>query len=480
MNITLPNFTGVGVLIVGDVLLDQYWRGLTPKISPEAPVLVVKVNHIEDRPGGAANVAMNIVSLGAQPYLIGFLGADEAAKSLRKALDNVNVICDFISVDNYSTIIKTRVLVRNQQLIRLDFEEKLEGIHSELIHDRIYKFLPHIRAIVLSDYDKGALANVQTIITLARNKGIAILVDPKGNDFSRYYGATLITPNLHEFEKAVGKCKNEDDILEKGTRLMQENSFSGLLITRSEHGMILLQPDQNPCYMPTQAKEVYDVTGAGDTVISVVATSVAAGYTLEESCFFANIAAGIVVGKIGTSTVSAVELDHAIDMRLKEGGRMIDEAQLMIEIRKSRQRGETIVMTNGVFDILHAGHVSYLSNARKLGDRLIVAVNSDLSTRRLKGMSRPVNPLVNRMRVLGGLKSVDWVISFDDDTPKRLITKILPDFLVKGGDYKCTIEEIVGSKEVLDNGGSVRVLNFEDGITTSKIIQRIIRGKDNY
>ncbi|VFP87940.1 bifunctional D-glycero-beta-D-manno-heptose-7-phosphate kinase/D-glycero-beta-D-manno-heptose 1-phosphate adenylyltransferase HldE [Candidatus Erwinia haradaeae] len=479
MNVTLPSFTGVGVLIVGDVLLDQYWYGRTPETSSEAPVLVVKVNHIEDRPGGAANVAMNIVALGAQSYLIGFIGDDAAAKSLRTALDSVNVIYDFISVDNYSTIIKTRVLARNQQLIRLDFEEKLEGVYSELIHDRIYKFLPNIGAIVLSDYDKGALANVQTIISLARNSGVAILVDPKGNDFSRYYGATLLTPNLYEFEKAVGKCKNEDDILQKGTKLMQENALSGLLITRSENGMLLLQPDQDPFYMPTQAKEVYDVTGAGDTVIGVVATAIAAGCTLEEGCFLANIAAGVVVGKIGTSTVSSVELNRAIQMRFKEDGRMINEVKLIIEVRKARQRGETIVMTNGVFDILHAGHVSFLSNARQLGDRLIVAVNSDLSTCRLKGMTRPVNSLINRMRVLSALEAIDWVISFDNDTPQKLISKILPDVLVKGGDYKSKMEEIAGSKEVLDNGGTVRVLNFEDGITTSQIIQTIIRRKGN-
>ena len=269
----------------------------------------------------------------------------------------------------------------------------------------------------------------------------------------------------------VGKCKDEAQIVERGMQLVAHYELSALLVTRSENGMTLLQPGKAPLHLPTQAQEVYDVTGAGDTVIGVLAASLAAGDDLEAACFLANAAAGVVVGKLGTSTVSPVELENAIHARPESGFGIMTEAQLKEAVALARQRGEKVVMTNGVFDILHAGHVSYLSNARKLGDRLIVAVNSDASTKRLKGDSRPVNPLENRMIVLGALESVDWVVSFEEDTPQRLIASILPDLLVKGGDYKP--EQIAGSEEVWANGGEVRVLNFEDGISTTNIIKRI-------
>ncbi|CCG85811.1 bifunctional D-glycero-beta-D-manno-heptose-7-phosphate kinase/D-glycero-beta-D-manno-heptose 1-phosphate adenylyltransferase HldE [Erwinia piriflorinigrans] len=474
MKITLPDFTRAGVLVVGDVMLDRYWYGPTNRISPEAPVPVVKVDSVEERPGGAANVAMNIASLGAKSRLVGLTGVDDAARALNTALSGVKVQCDFVSVATHPTITKLRVLSRNQQLIRLDFEEGFEDVDPEPILKRIQQSLPGIGALVLSDYAKGALASVETMIALARKAGVPVLVDPKGTDFSRYHGATLLTPNLSEFEAVVGKCKSEADIVERGTALMQQHALSALLVTRSEHGMTLLQPGKAPFHMPTQAQEVFDVTGAGDTVIGVLAAALAAGNTLEESCFLANAAAGVVVGKLGTSTVSPMELENAIHARPESGFGVMNEAQLIVEVNKARQRGEKVVMTNGVFDILHAGHVSYLANARKLGDRLIVAVNSDASTRRLKGETRPVNPLLNRMMVLGALEAVDWVIGFEEDTPQRVIAEVLPDLLVKGGDYKP--EDIAGSKEVWANGGDVQVLNFEDGISTSNIIKTIISG----
>jgi D-beta-D-heptose 7-phosphate kinase/D-beta-D-heptose 1-phosphate adenosyltransferase len=235
--------------------------------------------------------------------------------------------------------------------------------------------------------------------------------------------------------------------------------------------MTLLQPGKAPLHLPTQAQEVYDVTGAGDTVIGVLAAALAAGKPLEEACFLANAAAGVVVGKLGTSTVTPIELENAIRGRADTGFGVMTEAQLKDAVALARQRGETVVMTNGCFDILHAGHVSYLANARRLGDRLIVAVNSDDSTTRLKGPTRPVNPLTQRMIVLGALEAVDWVVPFEEDTPQRLISEVLPDILVKGGDYKP--EDIAGSKEVWANGGEVRVLNFEDGCSTTNIINTI-------
>ncbi|MDW8845414.1 bifunctional D-glycero-beta-D-manno-heptose-7-phosphate kinase/D-glycero-beta-D-manno-heptose 1-phosphate adenylyltransferase HldE [Erwinia sp. MMLR14_017] len=471
MKITLPDFNRAGVLVVGDVMLDRYWYGPTSRISPEAPVPVVKVDNVEERPGGAANVAMNIASLGAGSRLVGLTGMDDAARALDATLSGVKVQCDFVAVATHPTITKLRILSRNQQLIRLDFEEGFEGVDPEPLHERIRQALPTSGALVLSDYAKGALATVERIIQIAREAKVPVLVDPKGTDFERYRGATILTPNLSEFEAVVGKCRDEAEIVERGMALMAQYDLSALLVTRSENGMTLLQPGKKPFHLPTQAQEVYDVTGAGDTVIGVLAAALAAGNTLEESCFLANAAAGVVVGKLGTSTVSPVELENAIRARPESGFGVMDEAQLKEAVALARRRGEKVVMTNGCFDILHAGHVSYLANARKLGDRLIVAVNSDASTKRLKGESRPINPLVNRMIVLGALEAVDWVVPFEEDTPQRVIADILPDLLVKGGDYKP--EEIAGSKEVWANGGEVRVLNFEDGISTSNIIKAI-------
>ncbi|WP_338573525.1 bifunctional D-glycero-beta-D-manno-heptose-7-phosphate kinase/D-glycero-beta-D-manno-heptose 1-phosphate adenylyltransferase HldE [Erwinia billingiae] len=475
MKITLPDFNRAGVLVVGDVMLDRYWYGPTSRISPEAPVPVVKVDNVEERPGGAANVAMNIASLGAGSRLVGLTGIDDAARALDASLSGVNVQCDFVAVATHPTITKLRVLSRNQQLIRLDFEEGFEGVDPEPLHERVRQGLPKAGALVLSDYAKGALASVETIIKIAREANVPVLVDPKGTDFERYRGATILTPNLSEFEAVVGKCADEAEIVERGMALMAQFDLSALLVTRSENGMTLLQPGKKPFHLPTQAQEVYDVTGAGDTVIGVLAAALAAGNTLEESCFLANAAAGVVVGKLGTSTVSPVELENAIRARPESGFGVMDEAQLREAVALARRRGEKVVMTNGCFDILHAGHVSYLANARKLGDRLIVAVNSDASTKRLKGETRPINPLINRMIVLGALEAVDWVVPFEEDTPQRVIADVLPDLLVKGGDYKP--EEIAGSVEVWANGGEVRVLNFEDGISTSKIIEAI-KAKD--
>lgn len=471
MKVTLPDFNRAGVLVVGDIMLDRYWYGSASRISPEAPVPVVKVDSTEERPGGAANVAMNIAALGAKSHLVGLIGADEAGRSLDSLLSDINVSCDFVAVPSHPTITKLRVLSRNQQLLRVDFEEGFEGVDPTPIHTRLVQKLANVGALILSDYAKGALASVATMIKLARAAAVPVLVDPKGTDFDRYRGATLLTPNLSEFEAVVGKCADEATLVQRGMQLIADLDLCALLVTRSENGMTLLQPGKEPLHLPTQAQEVYDVTGAGDTVIGVLATALAAGDSLEESCFLANAAAGIVVGKLGTSTVTTLELENAIHGRPESGFGVMDEAQLQEAVALARQRGEKIVMTNGCFDILHAGHVSYLANARKLGDRLIVAINSDASTKRLKGESRPVNPLINRMTVLGALESVDWVVAFDEDTPQRLIAAILPDLLVKGGDYQP--EEIAGSQDVWANGGEVRVLNFEEGISTTRIIQRI-------
>ncbi|MDW6002970.1 bifunctional D-glycero-beta-D-manno-heptose-7-phosphate kinase/D-glycero-beta-D-manno-heptose 1-phosphate adenylyltransferase HldE [Vibrio mangrovi] len=471
----LPDYDQAGVLIVGDVMLDRYWYGPTRRISPEAPVPVVKVENNEERPGGAANVAMNIASLGGHAHIVGLTGQDEPAAVLEEKLTSLNVHCDFVALPPYPTITKLRILSRGQQLIRLDFEDKFENTDPELVLSRMEKTLPQVQSVILSDYAKGALEHVQQFIQKAKQFGVPVFIDPKGADFERYRGATLLTPNMAEFEEVVGKVHSEDELVAKGFELIEKFDFEALLVTRSEHGMTLLRRGQEPFHLPTQAKEVYDVTGAGDTVISVLAASVAAGKPLDEACALANAAAGIVVGKVGTSTVSTIELAEAVHGSQDTDFGVVSEKTLIEAVRKAQACGEKVVMTNGCFDILHAGHVSYLNHAAELGDRLIVAVNTDDSVKRLKGPGRPVNPTDRRMAVLAGLGAVDWVVPFSEDTPQRLIATVLPDLLVKGGDYRP--EDIAGGREVIAAGGEVRVLNFEDGCSTSEIIEAIKGGR---
>ncbi|AUI85258.1 bifunctional heptose 7-phosphate kinase/heptose 1-phosphate adenyltransferase [Vibrio azureus] len=471
----LPDYNSAGVLIIGDVMLDRYWYGPTGRISPEAPVPVVKVENNEERPGGAANVAMNIASLGGHAHIVGLTGIDEPAKVLTETLNSLKVKCDFVALPNYPTITKLRVMSRSQQLIRLDFEDKFENTDPEPVLSRMESTLPNVQAVIMSDYAKGSLEHVQAYIQKARAAKVPVFVDPKGADFERYRGATLLTPNMKEFEDVVGKVSSEQELIEKALALVEEFDFEALLVTRSEHGMTLIQRGQKPFHLPTQAKEVYDVTGAGDTVISVLAASIAAGKSFQEACALANAAAGVVVGKLGTSTLSEVELAEAVHGSQDTDYGVISESALIEAVKKARAKGETVVMTNGCFDILHAGHVSYLNHAAELGDRLIVAVNTDESVKRLKGPGRPVNPTDRRMAVLAGLGAVDWVVPFGEDTPQRLISEVLPSLLVKGGDYKP--EDIAGGKEVIAAGGEVRVLNFEDGCSTSEIINAIKGGK---
>lgn len=464
-------FNHAKVLVLGDVMLDRYWFGATNRISPEAPVPVVKVQQNEERAGGAANVAMNIASLNVPIKLLGMTGQDEAAQALAKLLADQRIDCDFVRLDSHPTITKLRILSRHQQLLRLDFEENFHDVQSDELLSRLQHYIAGYGALILSDYGKGTLSQVQQMIQIARQANVPVLIDPKGTDFERYRGATLLTPNMSEFEAVVGTCHSEQEIVDKGLALIKQFDLTALLVTRSEKGMTLIRPQQEAFHLPTQAQEVFDVTGAGDTVISVLGTAIADGRSLEEACYLANVAAGIVVGKLGTSTVSTVELENAIHRRSENGFGIMSEQELKQAVAKAKARGEKIVMTNGCFDILHLGHVSYLANARKLGDRLIVAVNSDASVKRLKGEQRPINNLETRMAVLAGLASVDWLVAFEEETPQRLISEILPDLLVKGGDYKP--EEIAGSKEVWANGGDVKVLNFENGYSTSNMIKKI-------
>lgn len=479
MRITLPDFTAARVLVVGDVMLDRYWSGPTRRISPEAPVPVVKVERNQDRPGGAANVALNVAALGGQTRLLGFVGNDEAASALTHQLMERQVDADLVHVDDLPTITKLRILSGNQQLIRLDFEDSFATADPEPLLQKIDDALPDFDVLILSDYAKGALTCVRDIIQLARKHQVPVLIDPKGNDFEKYRGATLIKPNMIEFEAIVGKVTDEADLIAKGRALATRLDLEALLITRSENGMLLVKKDGAILTLRTQAREVFDVTGAGDTVIGALATALSAGKSLDEACAIANSAAGVVVAKLGTSTVSPQELAQALhETSHDQAFGVMSESELKTAVMAARRRGEKIVMTNGCFDILHAGHVSYLKSARKLGQRLIVAVNDDASVRRLKGEKRPIVPLEQRMVVLGALDSVDWVVPFTEDTPQRLIASLLPDILVKGGDY--IPEEIVGYREVTENGGEVRVLQFEDGCSTTNIVKTILERETGY
>ncbi|WP_158889509.1 MULTISPECIES: bifunctional D-glycero-beta-D-manno-heptose-7-phosphate kinase/D-glycero-beta-D-manno-heptose 1-phosphate adenylyltransferase HldE [unclassified Pseudomonas] len=471
MKLTMPRFDLAPVLVVGDVMLDRYWHGTTSRISPEAPVPVVRVDQHEDRPGGAANVALNIAALGAPAYLVGVTGQDEAADALTDSLRAAHVQVRFQRIAQQPTIVKLRIMSRHQQLIRVDFEEPFDTDAQALASDTA-AMLAGVKVLVLSDYGKGALKNHQALIQLARARNIPVLADPKGKDFSIYRGASLITPNLSEFEAIVGVCADDAELVAKGSELMARLDLGALLVTRGEHGMTLLRPAQPALHLPARAREVFDVTGAGDTVISTLAAALAAGEDLPQAVGLANLAAGIVVGKLGTAAISAPELRRAVQRSEGSERGVLTLEQLQLAIEDARAHGEKIVFTNGCFDILHAGHVTYLEQARAQGDRLIVAVNDDASVTRLKGPGRPINSVDRRMAVLAGLGAVDWVIPFSENTPERLLEQVRPDVLVKGGDYK-SVEEVVGAQIVQAYGGEVRILGLVENSSTTAIVERI-------
>jgi D-beta-D-heptose 7-phosphate kinase/D-beta-D-heptose 1-phosphate adenosyltransferase len=464
MSLSLPHLAGERILVVGDVMLDRYWTGDTGRISPEAPVPVVRVAEQRSVPGGAGNVALNLAALGLDVTLAGVTGDDEAGRELATALAAAGVSLDLRAVADVPTITKLRVLSRNQQLIRLDFEEDLAGMTAL---DPSSVSLEGFDLLVLSDYAKGTLADVAGFIAAADAAGVPVLVDPKGVDFDRYRGATLMTPNLSEFHAVVGETADEGELVARASALRTELALDALLVTRGSHGMTLIS-DEGVVHLPAEAREVFDVTGAGDTVIAMLGAALAGRLGFEQAAQLANLAAGVAVGKIGTATVTREELQHAMHRRGVGGRSMVTTDELLANVAAAHDRGQRVVMTNGCFDILHAGHVAYLEEAKRLGDRLIIAVNDDDSVTRLKGEGRPVNPLGDRMAVLAALAAVDWVVSFAEDTPADLIAQVRPDVLVKGGDYRP--EQIAGASAVLDAGGEVRVLEFQDGRSTTRIL----------
>lgn len=467
----LPHYQNCKILVIGDVMLDRYLHGVTDRISPEAPVPVVHINEITNKAGGAANVAFNLRSLGVEVGLAGIVGKDPEAQILSEILEESQVKTLFEYNKDVPTITKKRVLSQNQQLLRLDREQIFEEAHILPFYDRIIEEIPHYQLVILSDYGKGTLAQSQVIIDFCNQINCPILVDPKGRDFTKYRNASYITPNRKEFEAVVGSCLSEDDFQEKGLKLIHDLGLQGLLITRGAQGMTLIRENHAPFHLATEAKEVYDVTGAGDTVIATLAAGLTAQVSIEDAVKQANFAAGIVVGKVGTATVSPSELRRAIYFAHHNIRGVFNTEQLLTHVEDAKNHKETIVFTNGCFDILHEGHISYLIEAKKLGDRLIVAVNDDETVKRLKGSDRPINSLQRRMKLLAALEAVDWVVPFYEDTPIELINKIKPDILVKGGDYDKT--QIVGAELVESWGGKVCSLCFIDGVSSTKIIEEI-------
>jgi D-beta-D-heptose 7-phosphate kinase/D-beta-D-heptose 1-phosphate adenosyltransferase len=466
----LPNFNQARILVIGDCMLDRYWFGDTSRISPEAPVPIVKINNSDHRPGGAGNVALNIASLGAQVILLGIVGKDEAAERLQHHLHAAEVKTDLCIDAHIETVIKLRVISKHQQLIRLDFEEKFICTSHEDLIEKFIHHLPQVDLCVLSDYHKGTLADPQAFITRARQANVPVIVDPKNTDFAPYRGASVITPNFKEFQAVVGKVNNEQELARKGQDLLKQFELSNLLITRGEDGMTLVTPTETQ-HLPAYAREVFDVTGAGDTVVATLSACLAAKCDFLAAMALANVAASLVVGKLGAATVSTPELQVAISGKTNFACGIVNEEQLFSAVREARTQGKKIVFTNGCFDILHAGHVTSLRMAKQLGDYLIVAVNTDESIQKLKGHNRPINNLEHRMTVLAGLGMVDWVVPFADDTPERLLRLLKPDLLAKGADYR--IDQVVGAEIVRSYGGEVRIMNHNIRTSSTSILNRM-------
>ncbi|MFY8274371.1 bifunctional D-glycero-beta-D-manno-heptose-7-phosphate kinase/D-glycero-beta-D-manno-heptose 1-phosphate adenylyltransferase HldE [Pseudoalteromonas sp. SSDWG2] len=472
----LKHLNKAKVLVVGDVMLDRYWHGDSGRISPEAPVPVVKVNQLEDKAGGAANVAKNIARLDGQVGLLGLIGEDESGQTLERILAEEKIDSQLVNVVELPTIAKMRVISRHQQVVRLDQEEQFSKEHSQLLLNRLERVVDEYDFILFSDYNKGSLTLIEAMIRVAKDAGKTVLVDPKSPHLSLYRGADYITPNLNEFKLAGGDVSSEQALTESARGLIKEAGIGNMLLTRSEQGMSLISATQKHDFA-AQVREVSDVTGAGDTVIATLTVMLGAGMTPADAVELANIAAGIAVSKLGAATVSPEELSRKLGQYLRENGEHYQTPfdSVLQHIEFAKHNGETIVFTNGCFDILHAGHVRYLAQAKAMGDRLVVGLNTDDSIARLKGPERPINPLDERAMVLSALASVDWVIPFgkeeENDTPAKLIEQISPDILVKGGDYK--VEDIAGADHVLRHGGKVEVLEFLNGCSTSNVISKI-------
>jgi D-beta-D-heptose 7-phosphate kinase/D-beta-D-heptose 1-phosphate adenosyltransferase len=477
------DFSLLRILCVGDVMLDRFVHGDIDRISPEAPVPVLRLRETREMPGGAGNVAANIASLGGHAVLIGLVGEDEAGGRLRRLLATRPLVTDaLVSSARRPTICKSRFIAGRQQVVRTDEESGAPLFDDEMaaLSEAFRRRLPGCHAVVLSDYGKSALAPafVALAVEAARAAGVPVFVDPKTDDFSRYDGATCITPNLREFAAAArAPCGTEAEIATAANRLLAGSDTQAILVTRSERGMTLVERSGEVTSAPALAREVFDVSGAGDTVIAALALAHASGRTLAQAMHIANAAAGVVVSKLGTATADIAEVMHELAAQSEQlGGPAIAGLQSLEAtqslVSRWREQGLRVGFTNGCFDILHPGHVSLLAAARGACDRLVVALNTDDSIRRLKGPSRPVNPLAQRAQVMAAIRYVDCVTGFAEDTPIEAIRTLMPDVLVKGADY--TVEQVVGAELVLAAGGRVVLADLVSGQSTTRIIQRAL------
>lgn len=464
------------VLVVGDAMLDHYIVGSTTRISPESPVPVVNVKNEEYRLGGAANVAAGLAQLGIPTTLLSVVGQDSMSEILNSSLVGKGIHPVLIKLSSAQTIVKSRLLANSQQVVRIDYESEASCYHSPDLLQKYSEIIGDYDLVVFSDYGKGGLSDIQEMIKLCRSFSINSVVDPKGTNFAKYKGASYITPNMNEFTQVVGKLESELDIELKGKQLVVDLELSNLILTRSEDGISLISESSVRHYKAT-AKEVYDVTGAGDTVVTFLSAALMSEKTIDEAVFIANIAGGVAVSKKGTSVVSMDDFRrayHNSELLMEE--KIVPTGYFSQFCRDIKFSGKKIVVTNGCFDLLHPGHIAYLNEAKELGDILIVLVNDDHSIKRLKGAGRPVNSIDSRLMMLAALSSVSYVVSFNEDTPLNPIKMIAPDVLVKGGDYK--ISEIVGAEFVIECGGEVKVIDFLPGYSSTALIKKIRENND--
>ncbi len=475
----LTSAKNVSVLVLGDVMLDQYIYGTIDRISPEAPVQVVNWREQRSGLGGAANVANNLAQLGCHVFLAGVVGSDATAEELLNTARAMGINTAGVVTDaDRPTTLKTRVIAHRQQVIRIDREggSQISDGSAKVLLDRVRKYIPSVDGIILSDYAKGVLRSdfCASVIQAGSSNHKRVLVDPKGDDFRKYRGAFLLTPNKAELGRATQlPVRNEDEIRAAIACLFSQTECEAILVTRSEEGMSLYTRTGSETHIQTEARDVFDITGAGDTVISMIARVFFAGQDLETAARLANIAAGIKVGKFGAAAVSVEEISAAIRQRENEGTRKVVElSQAKQLVSLARSQGRKVVFTNGCFDLLHAGHVQLLQKAKALGQVLIVAINDDASVRQTKGNGRPLISAMDRARIIAALEAVDHVIIFSGLTPLHLIEELRPDVLVKGGNYN--LEEVIGRKEVEKYGGRVVLIPTIDTQSSSQIIKEIV------
>ena len=467
---------GAPVLVVGDVMLDRYLWGEVERISPEAPIPVVRAGTESEQPGGAANVAMNLAALGARVTLASVAGADAENRRLEDLLVEGGIEPLLLHQPGASTTTKLRILAGRQQVLRVDHDAQMslpEAILGQLLQVSL-EVPPDVACLVLSDYAKGVLPETvcRTLIEHAQHRRIPVVVDPKAHRFERYRGATVICPNRKELAVACGQAGDDlQGLLLAGQRMLHSLPVEFMAVTLGERGIAVLREDSQTL-VPAVARQVYDVSGAGDTVAAVLALALAAQVEIEAAARLANVAAGLVVGKVGTVPICRQELLAAVrqDVSFVSSEKVLPLGRLLARVASWRTAGERVVFTNGCFDLLHAGHISLLEQARQKGGRLVVGLNSDDSIRRLKGSGRPVASQHDRVRILAALSAVDAVTLFEEDTPLRLIEAIRPDVLVKGGDYNQ--RDIVGACEVMSWGGAVEILPLVPGLSTSALIRK--------